>query len=306
MLTKAMIPNPDVRSAQLPSGKLTYVEYGVPDGYPVLFHHGWPSSRLQACFLHEGAVQQGLRIISPDRPGIGGSAYVPNRKLKDWLPVAVALMDSLGFGRFAACGVSGGGPYTMSLAAALPDRISAIALICAAPEVANEALHAHIHPGFQKMLKVVYTQQRSLQWGIWLMRNVMMVLPPAGLRAMMRNIPAPDKAALSNPESFAWHYQGLRVAWGGHYNGMFTDGLIYADRWPFRPGEIRAPATLWHGRDDGHFHFTLAQALADSIPNCRCELPENEGHFSLPMRNGGIIMERLKADIEANPIASSK
>ena len=50
---------------------LAYEEYGNPDGFPVLSFHGGLSSRLDAAPAHEAAVLMGVRLLSPDRPGIG-------------------------------------------------------------------------------------------------------------------------------------------------------------------------------------------------------------------------------------------
>ena len=52
-------------------------EYGVPNGEPVFFFHGWPSSRTMAQLTDAAARDLNLRIISPDRPGIRGSSFQP-------------------------------------------------------------------------------------------------------------------------------------------------------------------------------------------------------------------------------------
>src|SRR5256885_812391 len=56
---------------QLESGAVVaFEEYGDPNGVPVIFCHGWPSSRTMARLTDEPARDLGIRIISPDRPGI--------------------------------------------------------------------------------------------------------------------------------------------------------------------------------------------------------------------------------------------
>ncbi|MGZ5019261.1 MAG: alpha/beta fold hydrolase, partial [Chthoniobacterales bacterium] len=56
-------------------GHLAFDEYGDPRGVPVIFCHGWPSSRSMAQLTDEAARRVGVRIISPDRPGISGSSF---------------------------------------------------------------------------------------------------------------------------------------------------------------------------------------------------------------------------------------
>ncbi len=72
-------------SVTLPDGRvLAYEEYGDPAGFPVLSFHGGMSSRLDAAPAHEAAVAAGVRLVSPDRPGMGLSTYQPGRRLLDW------------------------------------------------------------------------------------------------------------------------------------------------------------------------------------------------------------------------------
>ena len=63
---------------------VAFEEYGDANGVPVMFCHGWPSSRTMAQLTDEPARELGIRIISADRPGISASSLQPDRKLTDW------------------------------------------------------------------------------------------------------------------------------------------------------------------------------------------------------------------------------
>ena len=136
------------RQLRLPSGQvLAWTEYGDPAGAPVLYHHGWPGSRLEARFAHEPAIALGLRIIAPDRPGYGASTQTSTRTLGDWPADAAALVDHLGVHRFVALGISGGAPYALACAAALPGRVTRVCIVSAmGPVDGNEALR-NFDPG---------------------------------------------------------------------------------------------------------------------------------------------------------------
>ena len=55
--------------------------------------------------LTESAARElGLRIISPDRPGIRNSSLQPERKLLDWPPLLAELADQMGIGEFRILG----------------------------------------------------------------------------------------------------------------------------------------------------------------------------------------------------------
>ena len=100
--------------------RVAFSEYGEPNGEPVMFCHGWPSSRTMGELTHEAAQQTGVRILSPDRPGIRGSSFRPNRKLLDWPPLVQRLVDGLDIGEFRVLAVSGGAPYAYATARAMP------------------------------------------------------------------------------------------------------------------------------------------------------------------------------------------
>src|SRR5436189_4775048 len=85
---------------------IAFEQYGDPGGVPVIFCHGWPSSRTMARLTDDAARDLGIRIVSLDRPGIGGSSLQPNRGLSDWSPVVRQLVDHLGIGEFRVLGIS--------------------------------------------------------------------------------------------------------------------------------------------------------------------------------------------------------
>src|ERR1700682_445341 len=107
-------------------GHLAFSEYGDPNGAPVFFCHGWPSSRTMAELTDAAARKLGLRIISPDRPGIRESKFHPNRTLLDWPPLLCELAAHLRIDKFkilAIAVVSGAPPI-----AELQDRSGLLAL----------------------------------------------------------------------------------------------------------------------------------------------------------------------------------
>ena len=104
--------------------KLGFAEYG--SGTPLLYFHGHPCSRLEARYL---AGREGIRVIGIDRPGMGLSSYQPKRTLISWTDDVVSLADSLGLEKFAVVGLSGGAPYALACAYAIPERISACGIV---------------------------------------------------------------------------------------------------------------------------------------------------------------------------------
>src|SRR5207247_10807740 len=96
----------DERLIQLGNGgQIAFEEYGDPTGTPVIFCHGWPSSRTMAQLTDDAARQLCIRIVSPDGRGISRSSFPRNRKLLEWRPLVAALVDQLGVARVRMVGL---------------------------------------------------------------------------------------------------------------------------------------------------------------------------------------------------------
>src|SRR5512135_3671545 len=114
------------QSFRLPDGRsLAYAEYGAPDGKPVLYFHGLSGSRLEPAMLGSDEMKKaGIRLIAPDRPGMGGSDFQPGRGFSDWPRDIACLADMMGLGRFGVFGVSGGGGYVSACTCMIPERLT--------------------------------------------------------------------------------------------------------------------------------------------------------------------------------------
>jgi pimeloyl-ACP methyl ester carboxylesterase len=66
------------------SRRLRWHEFGDPDGSPVLYTAGTPVSGLGGAVYDEAARAAGLRWVSPDKPGYGGSDYQRKRSVSSW------------------------------------------------------------------------------------------------------------------------------------------------------------------------------------------------------------------------------
>jgi pimeloyl-ACP methyl ester carboxylesterase len=148
-------PNPLSQTCLLPDGRiLSYAEYGDPNGYPLMFFHGYPSCRLEAWFLHPMVQRKRIRLIAPDRPGFGHSTFLANRRFTDYPSDVRALADHMKLDKFAILGGSGGGPYAVACAKDIPDRLSAVGLFASAGPWAVE--------GDKEMRKELMKDERAM------------------------------------------------------------------------------------------------------------------------------------------------
>jgi len=104
-----------------------------PEGAPVLVLGNSLGTSSAVWDSQVAQFRQHFRLVRYDLPGHGGSPAVAGPYTVGGLGAGVlALADSLGVGRFAYCGISLGGMIGMWLAAAAPDRIVALGLVCTA------------------------------------------------------------------------------------------------------------------------------------------------------------------------------
>ncbi|WP_143753237.1 alpha/beta fold hydrolase, partial [Clavibacter michiganensis] len=118
-----MLTETDLR---LPDGRTLHCyDTGPGDGADlvVVYHHGTPNVGPPPAPLVEAPAGRGIRWISYDRPGYGGSARDPGRTVATTAADDAAVADALGIDRFAVLGHSSGAVLALAAAAALPGRV---------------------------------------------------------------------------------------------------------------------------------------------------------------------------------------
>lgn len=281
---------------QLEKGHIAYDEYGDPDGMPVIFCHGWPSSRSMARLTDAAARDLGVRIISADRPGISGSAFQADRKLIDWPGTVQALCEKLEISNFHVLGISGGAPYAYATAWALPGQVKAVAVVSGAPPIAELPDHNSLVT-LQRWMLAMHARRPGLLRALFrVARPIARLRPPLRLRPMMLRIFQPgDADVLRDTAAFEACFESARQAWRGSVLGVIADAELYALPWGFPLEEVSARVALWHGTDDRMFSFHLAEGLVPRFQNGRLRLVDGAGHFSLPIRHIHEILADLIA-----------
>ena len=282
---------------QLPEGAVVaFQEYGVPNGVPVMFCHGWPSSCTMARLTDEPARDLGIRIISLDRPGISGSSLQPDRKLSDWPRVVERIVEHLGVREFRILAISGGAPYAYATAVAMPQRVQAIAIVGGAPPMAELVDGEGLLPLYRWMLALYRTRPRLLRRLFHLVRPVLSLRPPVRFRPLllkMLMLRQCDAESLRDAAAFEAIFESQRRAWRSSAEGVMADAQIYAQPWGFAIEDVRVPVRLWHGKEDRAFSIHLAEQVAKRVPNCKARFVDDAGHYSLPIRHMREILKDL-------------
>ena len=276
---------------------LGYAEYGDPQGQPLFYFHGWPSSRLQGELMEDVGKKRGLRIIAPDRPGIGLSEFQPERRLSDWPPLMRELAAHVGAEKFYVLGVSGGGAYALACAHAMPERLLGASVVCGAPplrEVGTDGLFwaYKLAKWAQKCLP--FTVKPGLRVAGWITGKKLTQWPQNWLA---RFYAAEDRRALQDERLHRIMMFSGREALMGDVAAVRHDGTIYQSDWGFKLADIEYPVQFWHGDEDWNIPLALAQKAAAQIPGATFKVTPKDGHYSLPLLRCDEIVEAMMKNI---------
>jgi pimeloyl-ACP methyl ester carboxylesterase len=274
--------DPLSQSFRLPDGRtLTYAEYGPQDGKPVFYFHGLAGSRMEAGVLYGGEFEKaGIRLVSADRPGMGGSDFQPGRGFSHWPADVVALADCLGLGKFGILGVSGGGGYVSACACLIPDRLTAAVFVSGAGPMDSPEARA----AFPAMGRLVWglaarsVRLTALFLNLTKPRNLG---DPAKIRKQLaRTLPPSEAAVFDKPGRLEAFIASGAEAMRQGVQGIAWDTHLYARPWDFRLDEICFPVRLLHGEADRNVPAAVARKVAAAIPGCQATFYPGEGHFS--------------------------
>lgn len=260
---------------------LGYAEYGCPEGEPGFYFHGHPGSRLEAQLAHEAAALKGVRIIALDRPGYGRSDFQPGRKILDWPNDVTEAADALGIQRFAVLGGSGGGPYALACARAIPERLTKAGVVSGvgpydAPG-ATDGMRWQNRVGFQFGARFP-TLARFIMWS---MERQVRRNPVRTVEAVAQAMSGVDAEIVRRPEVRQALATVISEAFRQGSQGAAWDVVLLGRPWGFRLEEITTTVYLWHGEADVLVPPGMGRHQAERIPNCHARFFTGEGHLLL-------------------------
>ncbi|MGH3067143.1 MAG: alpha/beta fold hydrolase [Streptosporangiaceae bacterium] len=261
--------------------RLSTQSSGDPDGRPVFVLHGTPGSRLgphpRSAVLH----RLGVRLISFDRPGYGGSDRAPGRRVADVASDVQTIADAYSLKKFAVVGRSGGGPHALACGALLPERVTrAAVLVGLAPHGAagldwfdgmaqsNVLEFTAATNGYEDI--VAHTKAKAEE----------VRANPASLIARLQaELPDPDRRVVADHGIRSMLLETYAEALRTSDYGWIDDALAFCSPWGFDPATVTVPVLLWHGASDVFSPASHARWLADRIPSAAVVVQAGAAHF---------------------------
>jgi len=253
---------------------LAYAEYGDPDGAPLVFCHGLPGSRIQGSLLREAAREHGVRVLAPDRPGIGQSGAAGVRPLGAWADDVATLTDRLGVDEYGVVGFSAGGPRALACAARTPERVTACVVVSGSPppDLADE-LDGFVRAATRLGRHSVHLA-RPLAW--LFCRRV-----EAATR-FTDVVGAPRAGDLADPrlgESGRMLLSDAREGVRQGPSAVAAEFAVLGRDWGFDLGDVAVPTRVVHGGLDESVPASVGESVADGIPGAELVTYDHAGHY---------------------------
>lgn len=273
-------------SLELADGrKLRVYDTGAEDvdALTVFWHHGTPNIGAPPEPLMPVSRELGIRWVSYDRPGYGGSSPVGDRNVASAARYVSEVADALFIDKFAVMGHSGGGPHALACAALLGERVlGAVSIAGLAPYRAE-----------------------GLEWFTGMASPASLCAAAAG-RAVKEQYQADpeydpevftpsDHAALSG--RWSWLLEVVNPAVEAGPDALIDDDLAYVAPWGFDPAEVAAPVLLLHGGQDRMVPASHSRWLERRLPKAELRLYPDDGHISvLNFGESALAWLRQRAD----------
>jgi pimeloyl-ACP methyl ester carboxylesterase len=233
----------------------------------VMWHHGTPNIGAPPQPLFAAADRLGIRFISYDRPGYGGSTPLPGRDIASAAADAAAVAGALRVSQFAVFGHSGGGSHALACAALLPSRVTAAVSISGLAPFTAGGLDwfAGMGPASAASLRAAAAGRAVKE------AHEATEFQPDFLPA--------DWAALDG--EWGWFGSVVGPAMAGGPAPLIDDDLAYVDQWGCDPATITAPVLLIHGGGDLIVPSAHSEWLSRHVSGARLRVLPAEGHISV-------------------------
>lgn len=283
---------PLAQTFQLPDGRLlSYDAIGDSEGAPVIFFHGVPGSRRYWSFAgpDDVAAERGVRLISPDRPGIGRSSPAPRRSILDFADDVERLADALELERFGVLGFSGGAAYALATASRLPERVASVGLIAPVSDLSVPGLLNGLDPLTRKGLAAI-AKAPAQAWRLPDRVDSGKLLTLA-VNRVWSLLPSADRRALSLPRVKIAAARMLEEAARHGLEGVRHDvGLLMAP-WGFDLSTVDAPVDVHVGAADPWSTPEMIHWLRVGLPSPRIRTYDGDGHFTILVKHSGEVLE---------------
>jgi pimeloyl-ACP methyl ester carboxylesterase len=261
--------------------QLGFAEFGDPQGRAMFWLHGTPGARRQIPVEARAyAERKHIRLIGVDRPGIGSSTPHQYSNVLAFAEDLRTIADVLGIDQMAVIGLSGGGPYTLACAAAMPERVVVAGVLGGvAPTVGAEGIGGGLMGLGSKVAPALPLIGLPLRLAAVGLVHMIRPIAPVALYAYARISPEGDRRLLERPEFGAMFLDDLLNGSRKQLAAPFADIAVFAKDWGFRLDEVKVPVRWWHGDKDHIVPFAHGEHVVSRLPDAELYVLPGESHL---------------------------
>lgn len=262
--------------------QIGFAEFGDPQGRAIFWLHGTPGARRQIpTEARMYAEQQGIRLIGVDRPGIGSSTPFQYANVGEFAYDLATIADVLGINKMAVVGLSGGGPYTLGCAAALPERVVVAGVLGGvAPTVGPDAIGGGVMGFGTTVAPLIEVAGYPLRMAAAALIQLIRPVATPVLHAYARVSPEADRRMLARPEFEAMFLDDLLNGSRKQMAAPLADVVVFSRDWGFRLDEVKVPVRWWHGDRDHIVPFAHGEHVVARLPDAELHPLAGESHLA--------------------------
>eukprot|EP00746_Dinoflagellata_sp_MGD_P163195 gnl/MRDRNA2_/MRDRNA2_91106_c0_seq1.p1 gnl/MRDRNA2_/MRDRNA2_91106_c0~~gnl/MRDRNA2_/MRDRNA2_91106_c0_seq1.p1 ORF type:complete len:474 (+),score=86.84 gnl/MRDRNA2_/MRDRNA2_91106_c0_seq1:79-1500(+) len=263
--------------------RLYYFEDGEPHGVPVLaFHDGCEG---KSRFMQKDPIP-GVRLVSIDRPGYGGSAHAhANYTFEHAVQDVKHLTERLHIQEFVVLGHGIGGAWAQQLAAALPNRVRGAILWSSVADVMDSKATGDLRRALGYSDSIHYCNTGHVgRSPRHFMRGTSTAVAKDDFGALGLNLEREEGRTVF--EKFAgdpFWVSAMVDTWRPNRNrkSIREDvSKVLCSKWKYCAKDIKCPVFIFHGDGDRDARCpAVPNFLKTVIPHAQVEIIEDCGHI---------------------------
>ena len=267
-------------------GQVEYTESG--HGEPILYFHGTGITGDVMIPVEQLLVDDGFRLIVPNRPGYGETPLATHETLLGCSEVAAALLDRLKIDQAFVMGSSGGAAFALAFAVNHPQRTRSMVLLC--PQ-----LHRWDHKKWMPA---------GSRWTLpFLRRRFLRKLLLKGYRFQLARMTvkqflkteAGDRFSEISDDPVARDLAELTLsamAQGVRHPGFENDSVVFTREEVMQPGaSLNTPTLVIHDPSDPLAPICHVEWFASLVPDCERLSVHAAGHLVWVGRESPLMHE---------------
>lgn len=287
------------RLLRLPDKRLMeYAEFGDPKGMPVMFFHGFLGSCEQGVLADRFAGKEKVRIIAPNRPGIGRSSPAHFKIMTEYAADVVALADHLKIDTFTIVGASGGGCFALACGHEMPNRVKLVSVIGGIGPL--NVIH-----NIQQMtwvrrtfLQGCHGYPAATRWFLAWFFRFCKKWPKLSYNWLVRTSSVIDAQMMDRKDValILWRdHQNVFLQRNGVEGLLLEAGLYFHWGFDLKNFPEKTHVLFWHGKEDPIVPWATIRQMAKPIPHSRAIVCAG-GHLTFLMNRTDDVLRRIKTE----------